>query len=238
MLTTYANIFAQVDSSTSKSIRYEVIDSAKSIENKFSVPDSILIFEETYFEDPTRNELLFAPTAKNLKSGNGVLGVRNFFLPYTSLGISNRISIGTTGFILPVPFSPLFYLVSTQINIYSTTNFDAATGVYYLINLHNNESMPYFYGVTTYSNSKYLLNIGAGFGAIKSDYFVFVGGEYRYDETSKLITDNWFLTNGTTIFTFAGRNFSKKYFFDLGLMLILHNKRISPGGIISFAHHF
>lgn len=169
------------------------------VENKNStIADTVIaiIESDNFFEDPTRSKLFFAPTAKNMKSLSGTVALHAIISPYVNLGITDRVSIG--GYLIPLPFNSFFAFIS-QVNIYSNQFYDIATGIFYLKKIKKQEDDNYFlYGVTTYSNKSLMFNIGSGYSPISKNYFLFWGGEISVSDDLKILSDNWFLSSGTT----------------------------------------
>lgn len=150
--------------------------------------------------DPNPTRLLFAPTARNLKKGQGYFSAYEVFMPSVQYGIGHNISLG--GGLSPIMSSEFaMFWVTPKVGIIETETWALAAGILSINVLASNESsaMGIGYGVGTLGTPDKSVTLGLGYGYAKTDStgeisrdpFFMLGGELRIGKHSKLITENW-----------------------------------------------
>lgn len=208
-----------------------------------------------WFPNPNATRYLFAPSAFNLKKGEGYY--QNIFLIINSInvGITNHISIGggfeffsTFGSLTSGTFNPLFF-ITPKVGFKVTDKFNIGGGVLYA-------SLPYYdsddnrsglgivYGIGTYGSYDHNITGGLGWGFVEREFerrpIIAVSGMTRIARKTALVTENWFLpSDNETIFRYYGlisygiRFFGEKLTIDLAF---INNSDIANELLIGFPY--
>lgn len=152
--------------------------------------------EGKYFrEDPNHTRLLFAPTARSLKTGQGYFSAYQIFFPFVAFGITDFLSMSGGVSLFPFTTHQLYYL-APKVRFFHQQNFDLAGGVLYMnITGGDFEGGGLVYGVGTYGTSRWGLTFGLAYGFSGGDLankpVLMLGGEHRLSNSIKIITENW-----------------------------------------------
>ncbi len=160
--------------------------------------------------DPNRTRLLFSPTGRALKSGQGYFSIYEIFFPFVAVGITDWLALSGGFTIFPGAESQLLYF-APKITPVRAERFDLSAGVL-LIKIPEEEDMAgILYGVGTHGTEKAALTVGLGFafgGGDIADKPVFVlGGEVRSSRSIKFITENWLIPDSDVQLLSAGIRF-------------------------------
>ncbi len=177
-----------------------------------------------YFErDPNATRLLFAPTARSLKSGEGYFSTYQIFFPFVAVGIADALTLAGGISLLPGVSNQLIYL-APKITAYQNEKFSLAGGLLYVNSTAGGfDGIGIFYGVSTYGNESASFTAGLGWGFLGdevADNPVFMlGGEVRASNSIKFITENW-IPIGSDIALISGgiRFFGPKLAADSALV--------------------
>lgn len=173
--------------------------------------------------DPNHTRLLFAPTARSLKSGQGYFSAYQIFFPFLAVGIADFLTLGGGISLLPGLENQIFYL-APKITPLQVKSFSAAGGLLYVNSTEgSDDGVGIYYGIATYGNQNAALTFGLGWGFYGSDIadkpVVMVGGELRVSNSVKLITENWIPPNSdVTFLSFGIRFFGENLAADLGFL--------------------
>ena len=172
-------------------------------------------------KDPNQTRLLFAPTARTLKKGQGYFSVYEIFFPMFAFGVTDFFSLAVGGTLVPGAEEQLFY-IAPKISPVHFKSFDVGAGVLY-INIPDEEGAGIVYGVTTYSRENFGLTLGLGYGFEGGDFaqnpIIVLGGEFQLSNTVKIISENWFITGSESdLISFGIRFFGKNLAADFGLI--------------------
>lgn len=190
--------------------------------------------------DSHNTRLLFAPTGRALRKGEGYIGVYELFFPFVQVGITNRLSVGGGTPILfgggdsdrPFWFTPKLQLLARE-------RVQAAAGVIH-IDGTGGDAAGIAYGVTTLGPAEKAATIGLGYansGDTRSA-IVMIGGEYRTSRRIKWITENWFWRGSANGVVSGGVRFlGERLSADLGLIVPLVDEPIAFP-MVSFAWSF
>ena len=189
--------------------------------------------------DPHNNRLMFAPTARSLRRGEGYFGVY-YVLPFVQVGVTDRFSIGGGTPLMfgdgahPVWITPKMQVISRQ-------HVQAAAGVIHITGIEDLEA-GIAYGVTTVGSDDSAATIG--FGRAYSGHdggrgILMIGGEHRQSRRIKWITENWFWRGETRGFVSGGVRFlGERLSADLSLVVPLIDDGAVAFPVVSFAWHF
>jgi hypothetical protein len=132
--------------------------------------------------DPNATRLLFSPTARSLRRGEGYVGVYEFLLPFVQVGVTNRLSVGIG---TPLVFfgdetgRPVW--VTPKYQVYKGPRTSAAVGVMHFFIVGESARVGLAYAVTTTGTDDDALTVGLGWAyahyrETRYDYSSCVGG--------------------------------------------------------------
>ena len=176
-----------------------------------------------YRPDPNQTRLLFAPTARTLKSGQGYFSAYQIFFPFVAVGVTGFITLAGGMSLLPGANEQLFYL-APKIRFAHLQDFDLAGGILYIAPTGADDSGGGIaYGVTTYGSAKTALTLGLGWGFAGDDFaekpVVMIGGEVRTSHKTKLISENWLIPDSdVNLLSFGIRFFGENLAADFALI--------------------
>jgi len=174
-----------------------------------------------YRTDPNSTRLLFAPTARTLKSGQGYISLYELFFPFIAVGIGNVVSL-SGGISLFTGAPEQLYYLAPKITPIQLENLDLAAG---LINLGitggGGDGVGIYYVVGTWGPGTSALTFGLGWGYasgyVADEAIVMIGGELQLSNSFKLITENWFPPVGDfALISFGFRFFGERLASDIG----------------------
>jgi hypothetical protein len=187
--------------------------------------------------DPHNSRLMFAPTARSLRRGEGYFGVY-YMLPFVQVGVTDRISIGGG--------TPLFFgdgahpvWFTPKVQIVDGTRMKAAVGVIHITGV-DDFSAGIAYGVTTIGSNDAAATLGYGYAYTNhgGHGIVMIGGERRQSRRIKWITENWFWGGDGRGFVSGGIRFlGERLSADLSLVAPLVDDPVAFP-MVSFAWHF
>lgn len=177
---------------------------------------------EFWRKDPNRTRMLFAPTARPLKSGQGYFSIYEIFFPFVAVGVTDFLSLAGGMSLFPGASSQLFY-VAPKITPVHLDKFDLAAGVLYIFIPEDSENAGIVYSVTTYGTEQASLTAGLGWGFSGSDFsnkpVLVIGGDLRLSGKTKLITENWLIPNSdVSLISLGIRFFGENLAADFGLV--------------------
>ena len=154
-----------------------------------------------YFANPNETRLVFAPTGRNLRKGEGYFSDYWIFFPGFAAGLSNRFTIG--GGMSIFPFlgidEQLMYL-TPKLGVVQSEKFNAAVGVLYVTvptfeDASNRASGGMLYGVGTWGRPDQSFTAGLGYGFANGELArtpaLLIGGETRIAPRASLVTENY-----------------------------------------------
>ncbi|HMG16709.1 MAG TPA: hypothetical protein VK590_14735 [Saprospiraceae bacterium] len=212
------------------------INKIKSIE----LVESILINNGIYwFSNPNPTRYLFAPSAFNLKKGEGYYQNTYIFLNSFSVGITDNFSFGG-GIELYSTFSgnePIFFL-TPKFGFKINENLHIGGGLIFASipsfgsEYDDRTSVGLIYGISTFGGVDKNFSTGLGWGFINGDFstnpFITLSGLIRISRKTAFVTENWIIPSDgyTGIFSYGIRFFGEKLSVDLAF---LNNQAIARG---------
>lgn len=217
------------------------------IENNKSNKEEYI--DKKWFNNVTDTRLIFFPTARMLKKGSGYFQDIDIVFVNASYGVTDNISIDAMASLIPVfSITPKFGLeVSKDLSI----AFMASVGSNFLT---HEPILLSGYSMSTYGNADN--NITLAFGTGVYDKYAFnykgiIGGMYRIDEYTSILSENWIFLNKNGYYSFFSslgvRLFSKGSLnIDLSLSMLhdehfpipIHDSFFFPIPFISFYYNF
>lgn len=179
--------------------------------------------------DPNRTRLLlFSPTARMLRKGEGYISSFMLVLPFAAYGITDRITIAGGTPLIPSVVGRVIYL-APKVGVYQGEGFDLAAGALgFLATQEVDEgSVGIAYGAGTVGSPDRALTLGAGWGFaigtssdpwVSNEPVLLLGGELRVAPSVKLLTEN-FLVVGESQGILSGgvRFFGESLSADVGI---------------------
>lgn len=178
-----------------------------------------------YFPNPNATRLIFAPTGRMLKAGEGYFSDFWIFFPGFAAGLSNNFTFGGGMSILPgVGVGEQIFYATPKLGIVQSEQFNAAVGALAMIVPDfdsGSESAGLLYGVGTWGAPDASFTAGLAYGYVGSDLaetpVVMFGGEIRASPRVGLVTENYILPGGSFMPSGALRFMGQDITVDLGL---------------------
>jgi hypothetical protein len=237
-----SEIFGRVESIGADSIVFKSIAGAAMTVPQSNIADlrivkGTLVEGEFLPEDSHNTRLMFSPTARSLRRGEGYVGFYYIF-PFVQVGVTDRFSLGAgtplifSGGTRPVWFTPKLQVIAREkvqvaagvIHITGFDDFNAGIG----------------YGVTTFGSDSNSATVGLGYAYIGDNRapILMVGGEHRASRRIKFITENWLWRGGGRGFVSGGVRFlGERLSADASLVVpLVEGAVVFP--VLSFAWRF
>jgi hypothetical protein len=149
---------------------------------------------ELWRKDPNRTRLLFAPTGRALKAGQGYFSTYEILFPFLAIGITDFLTVAGGISLVPGAENQLLY-IAPKITPVQLDKFDLSAGVLYIRIPEEENAAGIVYGVGTYGTDKSALTLGLGYGFAGGEFadspIFAIGGELRASKSVKFITENW-----------------------------------------------
>jgi hypothetical protein len=206
--------------------------------------------------DPNYTRLLFAPTARPLKSGSGYFGVYELFFAFVAVGVGDYMTLAGGMSLFPGAESQIFYL-APKITPFQTDNLDLAVGVLHLIlptfggdepatsDGDETEGLGIVYTNGTFGSQYAAVTVGLGWGYsgedVTNEPILLIGGEVQISNSTKLITENWFPPNSDIgLLSLGIRFFGDKLSSDLGFFIPIGSGIEEAGFLpwVNFTYNF
>ncbi|MBC7788415.1 MAG: DUF853 family protein [Anaerolineae bacterium] len=165
---------------------------------------------QMWTEDPNTSRLMFGPTARTVRRGEGYLGVYELFFPYVAFGVTDFFTLAGGTPVFPGVIGQAFY-VAPKARVFATERAQLGVGalVFFATQEIDEDPLGIGYVVGTFGSNDNALTLGAGFGfygdEVTSKPAFLVGGERRISPRVKLITENYLvLYEGTTFHPSSG----------------------------------
>ena len=215
----------------------------ETIQDIRSIPSSHFHDGEYWFPNPNETRYLFAPSAFNLKQGEGYYQNTYLLINTFNYGITDNFSMGlgfefasTFASLFESDFNPIFFLTpkySTQIS----ENVRVGVGVIYGNLTLYIGGFGVGYGLVTYGNPEHNATLGLGFGffdgEFSSDPVITISGMTRLSRRISLVTENWFFPADVYrgVISYGIRFFGETMSVDLALINNEDFSEVFPIGI-------
>lgn len=200
---------------------------------------------------PNDSRLLFAPTGRMLKQGEGYFSNTYLFVQHVAGGVSNRFTLGAGMSLIPgVDIGDNVFYVTPKLGIYNSERTNVAVGVlagYLPGDGVDGESFGILYGVSTFGSPDGHVTLGAGLGYanqnLGEDPVFMFGGEKRVSRRASLVTENYLFPtvedDFNNIVSYGVRFFGEKLSVDLAFLNSIGPDTVFPGiPYVSFAVKF
>jgi len=196
---------------------------------------SIYAQDSTQYIDANTSRLLVSPTARSLPADNGYINLAEIVFPNFGYGFSDEFMVrgGFTPFTISGHIL-YFGLASLQVAQYGDLDISGGIVLTDITGAARSwETTLYGFGIVSYGNDVAAIHAGFGggySGMRESSSAVFmIGGEWKIARTTKLITENWLISEtGSSAYSLGVRIFGKTLTGELGGMIITsdHNTKI------------
>lgn len=187
--------------------------------------------------NPNNTRLLFAPTGRMLKQGEGYFSDYYLFFVGAAGGITDRISMGGGISVFPFAnFSDNAFYLTPKIGVVTGEKLNVAVGA--LVGFAGlTDDIGRFgigYGVATYGSPDASVTFGVGYGYNGGDWsnkpVVLLGGEKRLTKRLAFVTENYVLpSTNEPLVSYGLRLFGEKLSVDLAFANLLGKSAIFPG---------
>ena len=187
---------------------------------------------EYWFPNPNTTRLLFAPTGRMLKKGEGYFSDYMLFLPGVAGGLNDRITIGGGFSILPgVGLDEQLFYVTPKLGVIAGDKLNVAIGVlaarFGLRGAGREKTFAIPYVVGTYGSEKGSVTTGIGYGyangKLANSPALLLGGDARLSRRFGLVTENYVFPSsfdGAAV-SVGARFFGEKLSADFGLVRLV-----------------
>lgn len=199
---------------------------------KLKVIENEVVFNgSTAQPNPHYTRYFFAPSAFNLKKGEGyyqntylVLNSVNYgFTDHFSMGVSIELisTFGTIG----TKWTPI-YLITPKFGFEVAKNLNVGLGAL-IAGAGTEGGFQLGYGLITYGTTENNVTLGVSAGFADGEYMrdppITLGGMFRMGRRTSFVTENWIVPSFGSLYSYGVRFFGSKIAVDLGF---LNNKYI------------
>ena len=162
-----------------------------------------LIVEGTFHRfDPNYSRLMFAPTGRPLRQGEGYFSDYYVFFPGISYGFTNQISIMAGFSVIPgLGLTEQLKYVAPRIGIQTSDEFAVSVGALYVSVEDVAAGIAFAVGSIGQQDKSFTAGIGLGYTKEEGEEFKFaehpiimLGGNIRLSNSIALVSENWFIT--------------------------------------------
>ena len=201
--------------------------------------------------DPNYARLMFAPTGRPLKKGDGYFSDHYVLFPGFAYGLTDALSLGGGVSVIPgLGLGEQLFYVSSQWGVQVGGRAALAGGALYAAG-GEDSGAAILYGVGTFGRPDRSLTVGIGFGGTRNNDerfrwrdgpILMVGGTLRLSDRVTLVFENWIFIGSDLDeqpFGLALRFFGDRISADVGLVLV---GEVLEEGLpvpwLSFSYHF
>lgn len=153
-----------------------------------------LVGAEFWPDDPNDTRLLFAPTGRALRRGEGYLGIYEFLLPFVQVGVTDRLSIGGgTPLVFGLGEGDRPFWLTPKLQVLSSASTHAAVGLFHGFS-PGDGGAGVAYGVVTRDTVSGSVTAGAGMAYASGGHrgpVVMIGADAPVRRNMKIITENY-----------------------------------------------
>jgi hypothetical protein len=165
---------------------------------------------EYSFPNPDITRLIFAPTGRNLKQGEGYFSDFYIFFPGINVGVTDRVSVGGMVSIIPnAGLDEQIYFFTPKVGLIQSAETNIAAGALVMHTpIGDGFTAGILYGVGTWGSPDASLTGGLGYGFVDGKLgtspFLMLGGVRRVSDRAAIVTENWLLPGGKAGFASGG----------------------------------
>jgi hypothetical protein len=181
-----------------------------------------------WFPNPNSTRLLFAPTAYNLRRGEGYFSDYYVVLPGVAYGVTDRVTIGGGVSLVPGAGASQLLYVTPKVGVVQREGAALAVGGLFatipdLLDEDNGpRSFGVLYGVGTLGSRENNATLGVGFGYVGGDLsgtpVLMLGGQRRVARRLALVTENYAAPGAfdSALLSYGARILGEQVALDLG----------------------
>lgn len=199
--------------------------------------------------NPNETRLLFAPTGRMLKPGEGYYSNTYLFIQQFAGGVTPQFTFGGGFSIVPSEdFSNNILYVTPKLGVYNSERTNVAVGVLAAIipGEDTDGTFGIAYGVATFGSPDAHVTTGAGFGYAQGrfaqDPVFMIGGEKRLSRRTAFISENYVFPSAdetNNLVSYGLRFFGDRLSVDFALLNTLGEEMVFPGvPYVAFAVKF
>jgi hypothetical protein len=205
-----------------------------------------------WFRNPHATRYFFAPSAFNLKKGEGYYQNTYLFFNSFNVGLTDNVSIGGGIEMLSFfgslaadgEFGPIFF-ITPKLSFKATEHFHYGLGIYYinvpsLFSDNERTGAGITYAMGTIGDENRNLTIGGGLAFARQEFskdpIFTVCGLSRISKRTALVSENWLLINNNSlkaVYSYGFRFFGEKMAVDLGF---INNPEIARALIVGIPY--
>ena len=220
------------------------------------------------FAEPNDTRLMFAPTGRPLRKGDGYFSDHYVLFPGFAYGLTDHVSVSGGVSIVPgLGLDEQVFYLSSNVGRRLSSRTAFSLGGVYATGGDSNEAGAMLFGVAAFGSSDRSLSVGLGLAATRAEEFhydgttgnylrserrwtfrdapvLMLGGTFRIGKRLSLVTENW-LVLGDDLelsqqpFGVALRFFGDRLSVDAGLVLVADVLDEGfPIPWLSFSYHF
>jgi hypothetical protein len=181
-----------------------------------------------FFPNPNHTRLIFAPTGRMLKQGEGYFTDFWIFFPSLAVGITNRITMGAGMSIIPgVGFDNQLLFFTPKVGVIAHERFNLAVGALALsfpefFEGEGRTSTGVLYGVGTVGSTDHSVSAGVGYGYVNDKLAnrpaLMIGGETRVSPRLGLVSENYLFPGSAGLVSAGVRFMGRDISVDLSFM--------------------
>jgi hypothetical protein len=199
---------------------------------KMHVIENKMMFDGTVgIPNPNTTRYFFAPSAYNLKKGEGYYQNTYLVLNSINYGLTDHFSIGasleltSTFGTMGENWSPI-YLITPKFGFEVAKNVNVGAGLL-IANMGFTGGLQLAYGLVTYGNPENNVTLAVSTGWADGTYLknapFTLNGMFRIGRHTSFVTENWIIPGTGALYSYGVRFFGSKIAVDLGF---LNNKDI------------
>jgi len=181
---------------------------------------------EYWFRNPNATRLLFAPTGRSLRKGEGYFSDYLLFFPGVAVGVTDRLTLGGGMSIFPgIGLDEQLLFFTPKLGVLARPELHVSVGALVMrTGFDDSESLGIVYTVGTRGgeNGSVTGGIGVGYagGGFADSPALMVGGERRVSRRVGLVSENYYFPGAFDAGLVSGgiRFFGEKMALDFGLV--------------------
>ncbi|MBI3792919.1 MAG: hypothetical protein HY275_18840 [Gemmatimonadetes bacterium] len=172
-----------------------------------------------WFENPSATRMLFGPTGRTLRGGEGYFGVHELMLGSLMIGVTDWFTIGASSLLIP---SSRLWLLSPKIGLVRGETWNVAVGAMGGA-WGGSDVGGIAYFATTYGSADHSVTLGFGRtfsgGTLHRETTVMLGTEQRLTRRVSFVSENYLFPGGTSSMISYGLRFSsEKLAYDVAFL--------------------
>ena len=200
--------------------------------------------------DPNYTRLMFAPTGRPLREGDGYFFDHWVFFPGIAYGFNDRLGVAGGLSIFPgLGLDEQVLSLAPKVALYDSDDSALSAGVLYMRVADTSGGMAFVVGTKGSPDKSFTCGLALGYIAEEDEAVEFaehpvlvLGGNVRLSETTALVSENWIITGqglgpGEQPLGIALRFFGARIAVDAGAVIFLEGEGF-PLPWLSFVYNF